>query len=96
MSEQVDYIKTFMQQNINEKLFNKNKVCEDKKYKEIIKHSVNIINNLNEEELDFHMMLCKFIKDKKILLVDEDNFNEYNVESFVYNDNKLNLISLLN
>jgi hypothetical protein len=41
-------------------------------------------------------MLCKFIKDKKILLVDEDNFNEYNVESFVYNDNKLNLISLLN
>ena len=40
------------------------------------------------------MILCKFIKDKKIFLVDEENFDEYSLDTFIYKNTKLNLISL--
>jgi hypothetical protein len=89
-----NYIKSFMQENINEKQFNSNKVCDGTKYNKVIKNSINVINNLDETETEFHMTLCKFIKNKKISLVDEEYFNEKNVESFVYAKMLLSIISI--
>ena len=92
--EKKESIKSFMKKTINEKKFKESEVCKDKKYKDVIKDSNDIINNLDKEDVEFHIMLCKFIKDKKMFLVDEENFDEYSLDTFIYKNNKLNLISL--
>ena len=90
-------IKIFIQETIDEKNFNKNKVCDTDKYKKVIKNTLTYIDKIEENDVcdvNFHMMLCKYIKEKKIKLVDEENFVEYDAESFVYNNNTLSIISI--
>ena len=94
-----EHIKSFIKQTIDEKTFNKNKVCDKDKYKKVIKNTLNYIDNIEEDDMcdvQFHMMLYKYIKEKKIKLVDEENFVEYDAESFLYNNNKLSIISMDN
>ena len=90
-------IKIFIQETIDEKKFNKNKVCDKDKYKKVIKNTLTYIDKIEENDVcdvNFHMMLCKYIKERKIKLVDEENFVEYDAESFVYNNNTLSIISI--
>jgi len=90
-------IKKFIQETIDEKNFNKNKVCDKDKYKKVIKNTLTYIDKIEENDVcdvNFHMMLCKYIKEHKIKLVDEENFVEYDAKSFVYNNNKLSIISI--
>lgn len=94
LEQKKNYILTFVKESINKKTFNKYKVIEEKKYEDIIKNTTNIINNLDEEEIEFHIMLIKYIKDNKILLVDPENFEEYNLECFLYDEDILNIINI--
>ncbi len=89
-----DYIITFLQENINQRTFNKEKVCDDIKYKDIMKNTIYIINNLNEDEVEFHLMLIKYIKNNKVALVDAEYFIESKLDYFVYNDDILQLVNI--
>ena len=88
-----EYIKTFIKDNIDKKHFKKLKVCKEKKYEDILKNTINIIDNLNEEEIEFHIMLIKHIKDNKIALVDAENFEENNLNYFIYDDDILHFVN---
>jgi hypothetical protein len=90
-------IKFFIQENINETKFNKNKVCDKDKYKKVIKNTLTYIDEIEENDVcdvQFHMMLCKYIKEGKIKLVDEEYFDEKAAQSFVYNENTLSIIHI--
>ncbi len=41
-------------------------------------------------------MLCKYIKEGKLILLDEENFCEIQSETFIYNDDKLHIINVDN
>jgi hypothetical protein len=40
-----------------------------------------------------HMMLIKYIKDNKVSLVDPENFEEYKLDCFLYNEDILTFIN---
>jgi hypothetical protein len=88
-----NYIMTFIKENINKRKFNKDKICKDKKYEDIMKNTTDIINNLDEEEIEFHIMLIKYIKDNKIALVDPEYFIESKLDYFLYDEDVLKLVN---
>ena len=92
-----EQVKDFIKETIDEKEFNKRKVCDKDKYKKVIKNTLTYIDEIEENDVcdvEFHLMLCKYIKEGKIKLVDEEYFDEKPAKSFVYNDNKLSIISI--
>ncbi len=93
LEQKKTFILNFVKGSINKKEFNKLKIIEGKSYDEIIKNTTNIINKLDDEELEFHIMLIKYIKDNKISLVDPENFEEYKLECFLYNEDSLTIIN---
>ncbi len=87
-------ILTFIKESINKKTFNKHKVCEDVTYEKIIKNTTNIISKMDEEDIDFHIMLIKYIKEDKIALVDPEHFIESKLEAFLYDEDVLKIINI--
>ncbi len=94
LQQKKDYIMTFIKENINKKKFNKNKVCKEKTYEEIINNTKDFINNLDEEEIEFNIMLIKYIKEDKIAMVDPEYFRESKLECFLYNKDVLTIINM--
>ncbi len=93
LEQKKNYIITFIKENINKKKFNKDKICGDKKYEDIIKNTTDIINSLDEEDVDFHLMLIKYIKEDKIALVDPEYFIERKLDTFLYDEDILKLVN---
>jgi hypothetical protein len=93
-SENKKYIKSFIQENINEYQFNKRKVCNNHTYKKVINNTIGIINTFDKDNIDFHMMLCDYIKKQKIKLVDQENFAEMDAQSFIYHKDILSIINI--
>jgi hypothetical protein len=59
-------------------------------YTQFINHNKDCINNLSYEKLSFVYLLMQNIKDKFINITDEENFIEWESESFYFNiENKL-------
>jgi len=96
--EHIQHIKDFVKQNTNQKEFNKlNKGLDNydnKSSKTIITNTNKIIDKFNEKDITFHLMLCNYIQNNKLLLVDEDNFQENYAETFIYDDNKLHIVNI--
>lgn len=54
-------------------------------YAIFLEHNEECVEKLNTDELDFVYMLCKQIRDNKIIMVDEEDFGEWKATAIYYN-----------